>query len=747
MNYRTFLTNIGVFLIGLTLFMYEITLTRLFSTLMWYHFVFVAISLAMLGWTMGGVYAFRWLNIKKNCTPDKLAMRKVIILSFLSIAVWGSIFFLYKIPFIKSIILFYIVLSALPFVFGGYYLSLIFREGAKNSNTLYFADLLGSAAGSVLIVFLLDNYSLIRIGVVLGLLPLLVATFNLSWKKTQKLLTCVSVAILLVISFTNGNVLDNWAQDFVAYKGNPKMLSALFKGKPRIVYTEWNSLARTDVVEGDSDKSKIVLVDGGASSEMIPFKGNLRSIEYLKNNVGYFPFAYKKNDSTLLIGPGGGKDLLYAHLGGVHDITAVEINPGSVKAARKYRDFNGNIYDLPGTEVYVQDGRSFITRTKAKYDVIYLSKVMTQSSETLGYALSENYIYTKEAYETYLDHLNPGGTLAFVLHSATDLGKATATLLNVLEERGIPREEGAKYMTAINSSYVDGSNHSNHNQIMYPLLMVKTSPFTEDESQRIMTLAHDSRQEVISLPNINERLSAMTPPPNKQKTYLVTDNYPFFYNAGHTPPTIILFMLLVVFVSGYRFIKPLLTTKDKAVHYFRNYFAFLGLAFMLVEIPLLQKLILLFGHPTLTFSAIIAILLFTAGLGSFLSKYLTARISLKAIGFAIFTYSSILYLTLPWFISSFQGADILVKIIATFTLLLPQGLLMGIPFPTGLRQVVNQRKDEFIPLFWAINGWMSVVGSILALVLAMTFGYNFTLLAGALVYLLFGYHTRTSPAA
>ncbi|NLI93331.1 MAG: hypothetical protein GX434_14465 [Peptococcaceae bacterium] len=166
---------------------------------------------------------------------------------------------------------------------------------------------------------------------------------------------------------------------------------------------------------------------------------------------------------------------------------------------------------------------------------------------------------------------------------------------------------------------------------------------------------------------------------------------------------------------------------------------------MLIEISLIQKLILLLGSPTLTFSAVIAILLFSAGLGSFFSKYLTARIPMKMIGAAIFICSVLLFFILPGFISALQGADITVKILATLGLLLPQGLLMGVPFPTGLRLIGIQKKDEFVPVFWAINGWMSVVGSILALVLAMSFGYNVTLLAGALIYLGFAYHTRTLP--
>jgi len=743
MNYRIIITNLVVFSIGLTLFMYEITLTRLFSSLMWYHFVFIVISLAMLGWTIGGVYAFGWLKRRKNLTKSQMdehtSKLKVKILILLSIILWVAILFLYKTPYSDYLLPIYIILSTLPFVLGGYYLSLVFKENASRSNTLYFADLFGSALGSVLIVLLLDSFSLIRIGFILALIPLLAATFYLSVRKYQ-LPSILAVTIILVLTISSGNIFDNWAQDFGALKGNPKLLSSL--SQPRIVYTAWNSLARTDVVEESSNENKTVLVDGGAASDMVFFNGDLKTIDYLKSDVGYFPFTYKKNNSALLIGPGGGKDILYAHLGGIKSITAVEINPGSVEAAKIFKDFNGNIYGQDVTKVYVQDGRSFITRDQNKYDVIFLSKVMTQASETLGYALSENYIYTKEAYEAYLNRLNPDGTLAFVLHSKSYLGKATATLIQIFEDRGIPREEAVKYMTVVNSTYIDGQMHDHGNQIMYPLLMVKNTPFTAEQSQRIFSLAQQYKQQIVSLPNNYERLNAITPPAYQQSSYLVTDDYPFFYNPGHQAPLLILMMLLAVFIGGYLLMRRPLAIKDKWLRYFRNYFAYLGIAFMLIEIALIQKLILLFGHPTLTFSAVIAILLFTAGLGSFFSKYVTNKIPLKIIGAAVFTYSVLLYFALPWFIFTFQGAETTVKILATFVLLLPQGVLMGIPFPTGIRQIEILKKDELIPVFWAMNGWMSVAGSILALVIAMFFGYTVTLLAGALTYLIFAFHTN-----
>jgi hypothetical protein len=247
MNNRKVLANAGVFLTGLTLFMFEIALTRLFSTLLWYHFVFIVISLAMLGGTIGSVLSFRWLASLNNSTSPSILLskttlevestlqaitaRKILVQTLLSFSLWGAILFLYKISYSSSLLPVYIVLSTLPFIFGGYYLSLAFKDGAQSSNTLYFADLLGSAMGSIFIVLLLDHYSLIRIGIILGLIPLLITAFDLTRTKMKRTAS-IAVSLLLILTFTSGSFLDNWAQDFGAYKGNPKILGDLAKIRP-----------------------------------------------------------------------------------------------------------------------------------------------------------------------------------------------------------------------------------------------------------------------------------------------------------------------------------------------------------------------------------------------------------------------------------------------------------------------------------------------------------------------------------
>lgn len=748
MNRRSISRNISVFVVGITLFMFEITLTRLFSTLMWYHFVFAALSLAMLGSTIGGVLAFKWLgsldekNSQQGAAPMILT-KKLQLLLALAVSLPLAVLFLYKVPYTSSLMVVYFFLSAVPFAVGGYYLSLVFMERAENSNWLYFADLVGSAIGSLLIVILLDNFSLVRIGLMLALLPLFVYAFTLP-KVFRALIGSGFIAAALLVTILGGTVIDSWAQ-FGALAGKPKQMQSL-PGDAKVVYTAWNSLARTDVIETAKLASKIVLIDGGAASLMVPFDGNLENIKYLTQEVGYFPFAYKDNTSALVIGPGGGKDLLFGHLAGIHDLTAVELNPGSVAAARHFAEFNGNIYDLEGTKTYVQDGRNFIINDTNKYDLIFLAKVMTQASETLGYALSENYIYTQEAFAAYLDHLNPEGTLAFVLHSKSDLSKALATLLQIFEARGVTREEAAQQIVVVNSSYMDGQFHGN-SSIMSPLLMVKTTPFAEDELDSIIELALAGKQSAIHLPGIHDQFQLIAPPEHLVSAYTVTDDYPFFYNAGKTAPKPVIAVLIGLVLIGVWLLRPTLISRDKQIVYFRNYFAYIGIGFMLIEVPLLQKLVLLFGHPTRTFSVVIAVLLLAAGIGSLLSKVIVSKVSLRAIGLSIAAYTMLINLYLPRFISSLQGGEGVKQVAATFLLLLPLGALMGTLFPTGIRLLELRNLGNHIPLMRAVNGWMSVVGSVLALVLAMSFGYNAALLAGAMLYALFAYHAKGSSIA
>jgi spermidine synthase len=723
---------LAVFLISLSLFMFEITLTRLFSAIMFYHFVFLAISLAILSLGLGGiaVYRIRNLDLKQfGFTKENILKQSSLLFALTSILV---IVIIYKTPYFQLAFFVYLFISSLPFILGGMFLSEAFYQYSRQSLFLYFADLVGSGLGSILIINLLDNYSIITTVIFIALIALL--AHLLMGKDKASLLKILATSLLIIALSIFGQSLDNMAADFTAYFGNAKAMG-LLKGNPRSIFTTWNSFARTDVIETDDRKEKIVLVDGSTASKMIPFDGDLKKIAFLKKEIGYLPFKLGSNSKVLLIGPGGGMDLLLARLAGIQDITAVEINKGTIEAAKKFADFNGNIYFLPGTKTLVQDGRSFISNDNNTYDVIYLSMVMTQAAETLGYALSENYIYTLEAFTEYLNHLKPNGKLALVLHGESDLKKAVSTALKTLEKRGLTRDEAVRSIAYL-SSYNDNEGH--HSKIYYPLLIIKDKPFSEKEAKELQELAALNQQEILHLPFIQSDTSLTKKDTNINK-WVVTDNSPFFYNSqGKSIPLTIWIVFGTVYLVGRRALKPhyqlLTSTENKPLYY---YFILLGLGFMLIEIPLIQKFVLFIGHPTLTFSVVIATLLTSGGIGSLLAG-LTKNVSPSFTAGFITLYSLVISTLLPKIFAFWQGDPIQTKIVITILVLLPLGLALGIPFPSGMLILKEKESSkQLIPLMWGVNGWTSVLGSIMALMIAMVLGYNWALITGALIYALF----------
>lgn len=266
---------IALFFISASLFTYQVALTRVFSPMLRYHFVFLVISVAIFGLGIGGYIAYTYARKMqgRNLSAYLAAWPTVLAAAFIL-----AFSLIYKLPFLHMYVL-YSAIATLPFV---------------------------------------------------------------AWS--------------------------------------------------------WDAYSRTDVINSDvQGGSKIISIDGGSNSEMIQFDGRLAKVQEFRSDLGYLPFGFGDTGKVLLIGPGGGKDILLALLGGSSEIHAVEINSGSVRMARKYAAFNGNIYDRGEVMLHIQDGRNFVKQTNQQYDVIYLAQVMTEVAETVGYALAENYIYTTEA--------------------------------------------------------------------------------------------------------------------------------------------------------------------------------------------------------------------------------------------------------------------------------------------------------------------------------------------------------------
>ncbi|MTI81638.1 MAG: hypothetical protein FH758_12315 [Firmicutes bacterium] len=722
-------------LITYTLFTFEILVTRLFSAIVWYHFVFIAISLAIFCIGLGGIYVYK--QAKESLLKDKSTLYlKLMKQSSLVMAVSIPLntLAIYKIPFNLLLFLPYLALVAVPFIAAGIFISSAFKNFSGWSHFLYFGDLVGSAIGSVAVINLLNHYSILRVSFMLALAPFLAfLIIAITERKKEKVTNAILISIWLVLSsaiLIGGSNIDKWSTDFKAYDGDAKVLGMY--DKTDILFTNWNSFSRTDVVDvGETDKV-YVMIDGSATSSMVRYKGSLDDMKYLTEEPGYIPFLMDEDkDDALIIGPGGGLDIWLAKLAGIKNVDAVEINAGSVMATEYFAEYSGNPYHLPGVNTYIKDGRTFAELTDKKYNVIYLSKVMTQASEAMGYALSENYIYTLEAFNTYLDRLKPNGKLALVLHGENDIKKAIATAVKALNQKGVSTNDAINSLAVI----VKGDNDSDG--IMYPVLVVKNGPFTLKESKSLLEMTGFLDQEPLFIPGLVEKniLGLSSNDTLHLSVKPATDDSPFFYNHGSGIAVLLLGVLMVVYMKGRRYFS-VITNKNSSVSNYSQFFMLLGAGFMLIEVPLVQKFMLLFGHPTIAFAVVIAVLLLFGGIGSLLGKSLPLKIQIKYTVIFIAVYTFLITLFLPTIFSTWQDSTLLVKVIVTITTLGPLGLVMGIPFPAGLSLLARDSHGDYVPLMWGVNGWMSVVGSILAMLIAMVLGFNWSLLLGATAYIL-----------
>lgn len=744
---------LSVFFISISLFVYQVVLTRIYSAILWYHYVFLTTSFAICGLGIGSIIAYKQQKKGRNNLAVHSLCDAAGILAIIYLVVLAIIYFM---PFINNMIL-YIILGTMPFIVGGYYFSILFREFSGISNKLYFADLLGSGAGSIAVLLLLNYLGMFKTALVICIIALLATLCSLLFSGKKSIIAYISLLIFTAGLFLPGQFVNSIEKNFTGLTTNSLKTFGGFKKegkKAEIAYSKWNAFSRTDVIKiAEYPDEMVVTIDGSANAPMFKFDGKTESLEKYKKDTEFLPFTLGNNDKTLIIGPGGGRDILYALAGGSKDITAVEINTSSIDAVRNFSDYNGNIYDLPQVKVYGEDGRNFVRKSKEKYDVIFLSLVMTNASQGMGYALSENYIYTVEAVQDYLDKLNDNGRIAFLSHDQEDLGKLVSTAILALKNKGIPVKEAPRYI-ALLTRYMPQAQHGNQEHIHNPIVIVKNKPFAESESKELVDRALKNGNVPLYAPHVYEEgpLQHLKEEHLSMAEYLTgfktnvtpaTDDSPYFYNFNKgIPATLILILFMVAlgsiilfasFVIKDRNLKPTL------------YFSLLGAGFMMIEIPLIQKFILYLGHPVTAFTYVLAALLIGCGLGGFMSNSKLFNRVVKNVylpPLMVVLVNVILIFALGAIFINTSGWSLINRILISSLLVMVQGFFIGMPFPRGLKLLGEDGRGDVIPVMWGINGVMSVIGSVLSVMLSMTFGFNGALIAGAVTYILVSLFNR-----
>lgn len=724
-------------IISTSLFMFEVMLSRLFSVILSYHYAFLVASVAILGMGLGSMLEYRDVSEYDDQSNDKIGLYlKGLIITM--IAVFSIIYFVpYYSPYI------YIAVSILPYLIAGRLMAVIFTAYGKYSDKVYFADLLGAgiaAMASILLFF--------AIGFLPGVFILFALMFLglLLWYRQSKKNIDRIVGLMGILVFIIGMVVPGFREhvesNFTAYLSSPSTsLERLRDGNLtyQILDTKWDGFARTDVIELKEDETRrIVSTDGGANSYMMQWDGIAEKVPTVTDSVDFMPYVLEEPDQVAIIGAGGGRDVLQAILGKAKNIDAIEINQSSNAIVKEMGEYNGHIYDLPQVNVITGDGRSAIAKMDKKYDVIFLSLVMTNTSEA-GYAMAESYIYTKEAIETYYRHLKANGKLVFVAHDTADTYKIVNTGFEVLLEEGILLEK-------IKDHFIVGlkvMEHGEQQMLHTPTVMIQKSPYTEKEIERVHTFFDKHPFTFFHLPNHHENnfLSQLSmglvtmdqvidqAPINIK---IATDEKPFFYQQDKgLPKTLILLISLVLVFIFLFFGKPIITNKA----YFSGiHFSVMGIAFMLVEVAMIQKMTLFLEHPTTAFVVSIAALLIGGGIGSYFSnKFSLAKdYHLGPLGAAVSI--GLAAIGLHYGIQSFSLYSFSIKILIAMVILLSNGFFMGMIFPTSIKRMNESQQSYLIPVLYGINGGFSVFGSVLAIIVSMKLGISISLMIGAGLY-------------
>jgi len=768
----------------------EIGLTRLFSYTIWYHFAYLTISVALLGFGAAGSVLAAW--------PGLLERRGF--LSSMAIAVQAGIGLCLLVidrvsldplsvtsdPSQFARMLVYYVAVALPFCAGGVLVVAPIQTFPRAVGRLYFWDLAGAglacAVSVPLIWWIGTPAATASSAVILVFVAWAYAEPGLRLRRTL-LSAAVAVATLALAA----------GSDF--RPAPTKFMSAfLSDASSELAFSSWTPINRVDVVAfdppyregsyiswgispyygGDAPGFYMIGNDGDSCAVMYEWDGDIASLEFLKHHILATPYVLLEEPSVAAIGIGGGADVLNALVHGAESVVAVEINPETIRAGRQiFNDFNGDVLNHPKVEPVVAEGRSFLRSRPDRYDLIEINSVDTLSALSTGaYVLSESYLYTADAIGDYLDHLKPGGTFAMAVADTNTPElpprhtlRLASIVRKALEDRGVLHPE--RHVMVIAAGRETAFSHT----------LVRNEPFGAEDVRRMVQFANSRGFDAWHLPDRRmpsptSRILSWEAPTlaafydrHDLNLQAITDDAPFFFNFYKwrtllrpstyrvlsyertlaTGQIVLLVMLLQsIAFSALAILLPLRRldlasrcTRPERVALLA-YFSALGAGFILIEISFIQRFVLFLGYPTYSLTVVMFSLLVSTGVGSLLTERISPLPARQAaalpprllgLGLLVVAYMALL----PRIFDALLGTSLAVRVAVSVGLIVPMGVLLGSFFPIGIR-IAERLSPRLVPWAWAVNGCATVIGTLVAVLAGMTWGFTVVTVAALALY-------------
>ena len=830
--------NVGISLLAAATLAFEVYLTRVYSLMIWPYMAFVVVSVAMLGVGAAGA----WLATRRaSHTTGSQAQMATCAWGFGAVALIGTAIVghfpadlggsLISLGAHVPVVLYYLV-SGAPFFLSGYAFALAFRSFPEQAHRIYFYDLMGAAVGALAV---LGAMNLVGGGGTLATIAIAAAAASACFSgfKPDRLTLAgvlAAAALLIAIALPGAFRVELSPQKFLPFIQQATGAS--------VERSYWNALGRVDVIAASNESKaslgafeglsrsfrggipevKWISIDGGAETPILRFDGDLDELDFADHYLPALAAQAITPKAVLIIGAGGGIDVLAALANGATRVDAVELNPAIIDIGiTDYADFNGGLFLRPDVSFYGAEGRSFVRGSDRAYDLILLSLVDTFTAAASGaHALSENYIYTVEAFRDYYRHLNPGGAVTVTRNYFTFAHESLrlATLIyEAWKAEGEPHPEDciAVFTNERQANVIARRGGLNEADVAhfktlaagkYRVLWLPGNPMPADAFARIYRnhfggarlflgrsalppaeaasldreAASHGYQPLYSsgfMGDVNE-FAAYFAAEDKDEFYRkyfydiepTTDDRPFYFLTSkwrnlYISPLVVapdefikdtnfvvvphaaqffllcalaeaaLLSILFILAPVYFFRKRGLPYQHKGA--FGLYFVLLGVGFMLIEIPLIQKFTLYLGHPVYAFATGLAALLAASAVGSLASVRFRDK---RWVPFAaIVILAIVIPLTTDPLLAATLGWPLVIRVAIVIAALAPLGFFLGMPFPLGI-DVATRTQKELIPWAWAANGCASVVGPAAAVLMAATTGHNFVIFIAAALYAL-----------